>query len=483
MASQRTSTTTEVLVQLERGSGQTLHQQLEQQLREAIRVGRFAAGMTLPSSRAMATQLGVTRGVVVDAYEQLVAEGYLVTKPGGSTRVSDGVARPARSAPLAEPVAFRYDFRPGRPDLTEFPRQAWLRSARRALDTAPATRLGYLDGHGLPELRLVLSAYLDRVRGTSTNPADIVITSGFVQSLQLIARAAGRGDARRVAVEDPWHADYRRVLRSAGMEVVPVPVDEQGMQVARLDELDVGMAVLTPAHQYPTGAVLSAVRRSELLEWADRRDALVVEDDYDAEFRYDREPIGAVQGLDSDRVIYAGTTSKTLAPGLRLGWLAVPRRLSERIARAKIAADYGSGAIDQLALADFIGRGDLDRHLRHMRQVYRGRRDALLGGLSQHLPEVRPMGASAGLHVLGVLPGSGSVEGLVARAAEREVGLAGAKETWAGAAPDVGLVLGYGGIAEEHIDAGLRALADAWCDPDSPSGRASSTAPASLPAT
>ena len=340
MASQRTSATIEVLFDLDRHSGQHLHQQLEQQVREAVRTGRLQAGMTMPSTRALAQELGVTRGVVVEAYEQLAAECYVVTTPGGATRVAGCNAGPPRSAP-EDPTTYRYDFRPGRPDLTEFPRSEWLRSARRAIGTAPAERLGYLDGHGVPELRSALSAYVDRARATSTDPADIIVTSGFIQSLQLIARVMLRSGQIRVAVEDPWHEDYRRALVAAGLEVVPVPVDDEGLIVDRLADVEPAVVVTTPAHQYPSGAVMSPARRAQLLDWAVTADGLIVEDDYDAEYRYDREPIGALQGLDPDRVIYAGTASKTLAPGLRLGWLAVPQRLSGRIARAKVAADYG----------------------------------------------------------------------------------------------------------------------------------------------
>ena len=458
MPSQRTSSTIEVLLDLDRASKSTLHHQLEQQLRDAVRTGRFGAGMTLPSTRALAAQLGVTRGVVVEAYEQLASEGYLVTRPGGSTRVAEGIVEPARTANPDAPAGYRYDFRPGRPDLAEFPRQSWMRSLRRALAAAPAERLGYLEGHGVPELRQALSSYLDRVRGTSTDPGDIVVTSGFVQGLQLLARVTARIGVQRVAVEDPWHADYRRVLRSAGMDVVPVAVDGEGMDVAALDASGAGVVILTPAHQYPTGAVLSGTRRAALLEWAARNEALIVEDDYDAEYRYDREPIGSLQGLDPDRVVYAGTTSKTLAPGLRLGWLAVPPRLSERLARAKLAADYGSGALDQLAMADYLEHGELDRHLRRMRLVYRGRRDALLGSLTRHLPVLEPEGASAGLHVLVRLPAGLDAGKLVRHAAGLGIGLSDARETYAGEAPGPGLVFGYATMSERFIDEGIVAL-------------------------
>ena len=459
-----TSSDAELLLELDRTSDGPLHHQLEQGLRAAVRSGRLAAGSALPSSRSLAAQLGVARGVVVEAYEQLAAEGYLVTRPGGSTRVASVDGAPAHSAePVAE-TSLEIDFRPGRPDLIEFPRAAWARSFRRALASAPADRLGYLDGHGVPELRAVLSAYLDRVRGTSTDPADIVVCAGFVQGLQLVASALRRSGARRVAVEDPWHADYRRVLHVSGLEIVPVPVDDDGLDVERLAATDTDLLVLTPAHQYPSGAVLSASRRAAILEWAADRDALVMEDDYDAEFRYDREPIGAMQGLAPERVIYAGTTSKTLAPGLRLGWLAVPRELSERIARAKVAADYGSGALDQLTLADFMERGSLDRHLRRMRAVYRGRRDALLTGLELHLPGVRPTGASAGLHVLARLPGPRRRGALRRRGCRGRRGHRRCGRDVRRSAGKPGVIFGYAAVGERRIEPGLERLASlsAW---------------------
>jgi GntR family transcriptional regulator/MocR family aminotransferase len=454
----------ELFVQLQRGDDRPLHQQLEQQLRDAVRDGRLGPQATLPSTRALADQLGVARGVVVEAYEQLAAEGYLLTRPGGSTRVARVPAPPAQPAAAQVPAPPSIDFRPGRPDLAEFPRAAWSRSLRHVLNASPAERFDYLDGRGVPELRDALSAYLDRVRGTCTGGADIIVCNGFAQGIQLLARGLRESGARRVAVEEPWNANYRRALASAGLAVVPVPVDEAGIAVDRLEDSRADAVVLTPAHQFPTGAVLSAERRSALIDWADRKDALIVEDDYDAEYRYDREPIGAMQGLCSYRVAYAGTASKTLAPGLRLGWLVVPQRLSVPIAQAKQAADLGSSALDQLALADFIERGELDRHLRHMRGVYRLRRDALLAGLARHLPELRPAGASAGLHVLAWLPSGVDEAALVAEAAAAGIGLQGSAASFAGEPTRGGIIFGYGAIDERRIDLGLRRLASlgAW---------------------
>lgn len=459
MAISRTSSALELFVPLDRADEEPLHRQLERHLREAVRYGRLAPESPLPSSRALASQLGVARGVVVEAYEQLIAEGYLVSRPGGSTRVARVPSPPTRPTTLGDGPGIEIDLFPGRPDLGEFPRATWLRSLRRVLDEAPAQRLSYLDGRGVPELRQALSAYLDRVRGTCTTPEDIVVSTGFAQGLQLVARALRESGARRIGVEDPWHPWYRSAIRSSGLEAVPIAVDDEGLRVDLLEAVDVDGLVLTPAHQYPTGAVLSAARRVELLDWADRRGATIVEDDYDAEFRYDREPIGAMQGLCADRVVYAGTASKTLAPGLRLGWLAVPHRLSEAIARAKSAADFGSGAIDQLALADFIEHGELDRHLRRMRALYRDRRDAVLEGLARHLPDWQPTGASAGLHVLAWLPPDLDEARILSAAAARGIGLLGVAGAFVASPPRGGIVFGYASADQRHIGTVLARLA------------------------
>jgi GntR family transcriptional regulator / MocR family aminotransferase len=459
MAIARTSSAPEVLVRVERESPEPLARQVERQLREAVRSARLAPGAALPSTRAMAAEIGVARGVVVGAYEQLVAEGYLVSRPGGSTRVArvPGAFTPSR--PATGPALPEIDLRPGRPDLREFPRGDWLRSLRRVLATAPDVSLGYLEGRGAPELRNALATYLNRARGTCLAPDDMVISTGFAQGVQLVTAALRDTGARRIGVEDPSHPEYRDMIGAAGVEVVPVPVDGCGVVVEALDALDVDAVVLTPAHQYPLGGVLPPERRTALLAWADRRDATIVEDDYDAEYRYDREPIGAMQGLCANRVVYAGTASKTLAPGVRLGWLGVPHRLVEAVAGAKMRADHGSSVLEQLALADFLERGELDRHLRRMRPVYRRRRDALLRAIEEHLPLARPTGASAGLHVLARLPDGTDDVTLAARAAEHGVGVMALGPAFADPGRQSGLIFGYAATDERRIVEGVRRLA------------------------
>jgi GntR family transcriptional regulator / MocR family aminotransferase len=460
MTRTRTSSALELLVPLSRSDPRPLHRQLEHELRDAIRSGRLAPASVLPSSRALAGQLGVSRGIVVEAYEQLVAEGYLASRAGGLTQVARAAtvttARPARPVPLR----FVVDFRPGRPDVDQFPRAAWLRSFRKVLNETPSERFGYLDGRGTPELRGAVAHYLNRARGAAADPEDVVVCTGFAQGLRLAAGVLRADGLRRLAVEDPSDADYRAAARQAGLDVVGIPVDGAGLRVDRLVECDADAVLVTAAHQYPTGGVLPPERRAALVAWAARRSGVVIEDDYDAEFRYDREPIGAIQGLAPERVIYAGSASKVLAPGLRLGWLVAPSRLVPAIAAAKVTADLGSPAMDQLTFADFLARGELDHHLRRMRPIYRRRRDVLLNALDRHLPDVRPVGASAGLHVLAWLPPGLDEGSVVSAAAGAGIGLAGLAPRRIDPAGPGGLVFGYGAIVEEAIEGGVRRLAD-----------------------
>jgi GntR family transcriptional regulator/MocR family aminotransferase len=334
-----------------------------------------------------------------------------------------------------------------------------MRSVRRALNETPSERFGYLDGQGMPELRIALADYLNRVRGTAAHPEHIVICSGFSQGLKLVATVLREDGARRVAIEEPSQGEGRNDLRSMGLDVIEIPVDEHGLRVDLLDGADVDAVVVTAAHQYPTGGVLPAERRSSLVAWAERRGGTVIEDDYDAEFRYDREPIGAIQGLRPERVVYAGSASKILAPGLRLGWFIVPAALADRVTLAKWTADLGSPAIDQLAFADFLARGELDRHLRRLRPIYRTRRDILLASLDRHLPELRPVGASAGLHVLAWLPPDITETAVVTAAKQAGIRVQGIGPRPGGVSAPAGLTFGYGAIDASAIDEGIQRLA------------------------
>ncbi|MEJ7629143.1 MAG: PLP-dependent aminotransferase family protein [Nocardioidaceae bacterium] len=455
----------DLLVEIRRDVRVPLHRQIETSIRNGVRSGRLRLGTALPSSRGLAAVLGVSRGVVVEAYEQLVAEGYLTSRPGGYTQVAIGPEpdpAPASPAPAAAPLI---DFRYGRGDASHFPRTAWLRSVRRVLLETPSDRFGSLTGRGAPELHAALADYLNRARGTSAQPGNVVICNGFAQGIALLLQVLAESGARRVVVEDPSSVeDARQIAVSAGLDVVGVPVGPDGIEVAELQGTGADAVILTPAHQWPTGAVLSPDARSAVLRWAEERGALVIEDDYDAEYRYDRAPIGAMQGIAPNQVVYAGTASKTLAPGLRLGWLVLPPPLVDGVARAKMAADRGSAILDQLTFADFLTRGEFDRHLRRMRPIYRRRRDALLGALGERLPDFRPTGVSAGFHLVAWLPPDLDEPALVAAAARRGVGVYGISPFRGGHRGDQGLIFGYAGLDEDTVRKGVDILASVVAD-------------------
>ena len=450
--------TPELLVSVERGGAGPLRAQIERQLRDAVRAGRLHAGTPLPSTRVLARQLGVARGVVVEAYAQLAAEGYLRTRQGAPTRVAPVAAHRRRGRGRAQsPPPARYDLRPSVPDLSAFPRRAWLAAERRGLADLPHAALDYPEMHGSERLRRALASYLGRARGLVADPARIVITTGTLQSVGLLAKVLlGRG-IDRIAVEQPGFHIHRALLRRRGVAPVPVPVDADGLVVDRLP--DVRAVLVTPAHQMPLGAVLPANRRAALLEWAERRDALVIEDDYDGEYRYDRDPVGALQGLAPERVAYLGSASKVLAPAVRIGWMVLPSWLERSVAEEKGWDDAGSPLPGQLALADMIERGELDRHLRRVRQSYRRRRDALLAGIERLFPGVRVLGVAAGLHVA-VQPAELVDErALVQRAAARGVALFAFRDR---SRPASTLLLGYANVAEPSIEPALCELRAAF---------------------
>ena len=462
MTESRTSSLrqSELFVHLRRDLATPLHQQIEGEIRRGIRDGRLRSGTRMPSTRALAADLGLSRGVVVEAYQQLVAEGYLVSWPGGNTEVATTATaqRPSASTSLIEGP--RIDFRYGRPDVSQFPRAAWLRSLRRVLNGAPHDRLSYLDGHGAPELCQALADYLNRVRGTAAQPANMVVCNGFAQGFTLVTRVLAAHGGRRLAVEDPSDDTVRSIAAAAGLDVVGIPVDEDGIRIDELERSGADAVLVTAAHHFPTGAVLSPQSRTALVDWATRHHGLVIEDDYDAEYRYDRAPVGAIQGLAPDRVLYAGSASKTLAPGLRLGWLLVPSGLVESVAAAKLTADLGSPVLDQLAFADFLTHGEFDRHLRRMRAIYRRRRDALLQALQEMLPELRPVGIAAGLHVLTWLPDDIDEATVVKAAARHGIGVYGLSPYRMHRDGDGGLLFGYAGLSERKITEGIAILAD-----------------------
>jgi GntR family transcriptional regulator/MocR family aminotransferase len=437
---------------------------LEAALRTAIRERRLTTGTRLPSTRTLAVDLGLARGTVVEAYAQLTAEGYLSTRRGAGTWVADvAVAAPTTSVPAeAAPRPVRFNFNPGLPDLTAFPRAAWTRALRRGLRDAPASSLGYGDPRGRPDLREALAKYLARARGAVADPELVVVCAGFGHGLSLLLRMLHARGVGCVAMEDPCLAWHRRVAKAAGLDVVPIPVDGRGARTDLLDTTRAGAAVLAPAHQFPLGALLHPERRASAVAWARATGGLVIEDDYDAELRYDRPPVGALQALDPQHVAYAGTTSKTLAPGLRLGWLLVPSELVESVVALRATEDVHVPALDQIAFAQLLISGAFERHVRRMRARYRGRRDRLVAMLRARAPRVTPVGISAGLRVLLELPRHGpSGEELADRAAQRSMELFPVGACYhAGRPARDGLVVGYAALPEHAFESGLDALGD-----------------------
>ncbi|MFC4533866.1 PLP-dependent aminotransferase family protein [Sphaerisporangium dianthi] len=444
---------------------------LEHALRDAIRAGRLAPGTRLPSSRALSTEIGLSRGTVSAAYDQLVAEGYLTSRQGSGTSVAEISPQRTGAPPEGgDDVTPRYDLRPGRPDVTTFPAAAWLRSTRRVFSTVPAAALGYGWPGGTVELRTALAAYLGRTRGVLAGPDQIVITTGYVQALALLAGIVGAGERPLIAMEDPGFAFHRNVVRRAGAGVLPLPVDARGARTGLLTTTaydGTGAVVVTPAHQYPTGATLHPDRRRSLTDWARSTGGLIIEDDYDGEFRYDRQPVGALQGTAADHVAYLGTAAKTLAPGLRLAWMVLPPHLVGPVTDAKLHADHHSETLAQLILADLITSHAYDRHVRARRLRYRHRRDLLvsrLGAASARGRQggVRVEGIAAGLHaMIGLPPGGPDEPEVLERARARGLALDSLGEYWHGGGADrpQGVIVGYGTPPQHSYPAALDALA------------------------
>ena len=437
---------------------------LEEALRDAIRVGRLAPRTALPSTRSLAQYLGFARGTVSAAYDQLVAEGYLITRRGSGTRVADVPPPPAGPVGFAPPAAVpRHDLRPGRPDLTTFPATAWSRATRRVLTSGSAEIHTLGDPRGRAELRTTLASYLGRARGVLAVPDRVVITSGYSQALGLLARVLASAGAAAVAMEDPGHPFHREIVRRAGLSTLALPVDDEGARTDLLTHArfsEAAAVVLTPAHQYPTGVTLHPDRRHALTSWARATGGLVIEDDYDGEFRYDRQPVGAVQGMAPDHVAYVGTASKTLAPALRLAWAILPSHLVGAVTEAKRHADVHTASLSQLVLTDLIDTHVYDRHIRAARLRYRRRRDLLLARLHAEAPQVHVSGIAAGLHVLIRPPRtSPGYDAILARAAVHSLALQPLADHWhqAGDHP-LGLIVGYATPPEHAWPAALDTL-------------------------
>ncbi|MDQ0579569.1 MocR-like pyridoxine biosynthesis transcription factor PdxR [Streptomyces rishiriensis] len=440
---------------------------LQSALREAVRSGRLARGTRLPSSRDLAADLGVSRGLVTEAYEQLTAEGYLRSGRGAGTWVSAAVraARPRARDLAAHPPGVRADFVPGTPDLSLFPRAAWAAAQRGVLAELPHHDLGYPDPRGLPRLRTALAELLARRRGVVADPERLVVVSGVAQATALLGLALHARGTVAVGVEDPGSPRHGALYAAAGLSTVPLALDAEGLAMEPLASSGVRTVVTTPAHQFPTGIAYSARRRAELLDWARSVDGFVVEDDYDGDFRYDRAPVGALQGLDPERVAYTGSVSKSLAPGLRLGWLLVPEALAEEVVERKRTTDLGHPTLDQALFARFVERGDYDRQLRRCQRAYRERRDALVSALGEHFPGARVSGIAAGLHVIVGFPVRyGPRDRFLARTAAAGVEVRELTE-YAHArdvrGAHIRLVLGYAQMSPARIRDGVRLMAEA----------------------
>lgn len=431
---------------------------VEDALRASIRAGTLVPGARLPSSRALAAELGLARATVVGAYEQLISEGYLSARHGSGTRVASARSQPA-SPTRAKAAAPRLvaDFRPGEPDLSLFPRSEWLAAVRTALRAASTDTLGYGDPRGSIHLREALASYLGRTRAVAADPGRIFVFSGFADALATLARVLARVDGRTVVVEEPCLPLHPTAIERAGASVHPVAVDQDGLVVDELSGLDAGSVLTAPAHQYPLGVTLTAERRSALVEWARAVDGWIVEDDYDGEFRYDRQPVGSLQGLAPDRVVYAGSASKSIAPGIGIGWLVVPAPLVDPLAD-HLRLHITTSPIAQAALAHFIEAGRLDHHLRRMRPLYRRRRDRLVAMLASSAPHLAITGIAAGLHVTALGMSATQEADVAARADAARIGVLRLGVHYRGAPTATGLVIGYSRPAEHAFSRSLERL-------------------------
>jgi GntR family transcriptional regulator/MocR family aminotransferase len=438
------SSSVDLCVELSRRG--SLGRDVERAIRQAICDGLLAVGARLPSTRALAHDLGIARGTVAGAYAQLAVEGYIRQRPGAVSEVI-WVPSAAETPAASEPgQASSWDLRPGAPDSSGFPRQAWVRATRAVLQRLPPDAFGYGSSQGTIELRQALTAYLGRARGVLTSPERLMICSGFTQALSLICEMLRLGGASAVAMEDPCAPRYRELVAGSGLRIAGVPCDGEGIQVAALKSLNVQAVVVTPAHQYPLGVTLSPARRNALTEWARQRNALIIEDDYDGEFRFDRRPVGSLQQMATDRVLYVGTASKTLAPALRLGWIALPATICPLAVGIRERLDRGNAALEQLVLADFISSGALDRHVRRMRGEYRERRDYMAQVLARDVPQVTVTGIAAGMHALVTVPGETKAQAVLTAARRHGLLLHTLDEYWHEPGPDhpPAIVVGYG---------------------------------------
>lgn len=447
----------ELRARIEPGS-RTAREQLITALREGIRTGRLSTETRLPPSRALASDLGLARNTVAEAYAELVAEGWLASRQGAGTWVARTTVTPPAPRPRRIPSVPRHNLMPGSPDVSQFPRSAWLASARRAITDAPVSALRMGDPRGPLTLREALTEYLGRVRGVRTTPESVVICSGVRDGIDLIGRVLGTD--RPVAVEAHGLFIFRDVLAALGVPTTPIGVDGHGAVIGDLERLDASAVLLTPAHQSPFGMALHPSRRTAVIDWAQRTNGYVLDDDYDGEFRYDRQPVGALQALNPERVVYLGSASKSMAQVMRVGWMVLPEALIDPVIGAAGGAQYHVDALTALTLADFIRSGGYDRHIRRMRNRYRQRRDTLVAALAGF--DLRIDGLAAGVNMLLTLPDGAEPE-VLRRAGEAGIALNGLslmRHPLAG--PDTpdpdGVIIGFGAPAEHAFGPAVDAL-------------------------
>lgn len=476
MAHRRTDPAWGTLLDLGERAAGPLHLRLVRALRAAVVDGRIAPGSALPPSRALAADLGCSRWVVTEAYAQLGAEGYLEARSGSATRVATaaGGRAPVPSAGRRDqqaPWKPEFDLAPGMPDLREFPRKRWADAVREATGTLTPAEFGYPDPAGHHGLRQRIAAYLVRGRGAALDAGQLVVCGGTLDGVLRLSRVLRAAGHTHVALEDPGWSRVRTAVTAAGLTAVAVPVDDEGLRVDLLRrEPRVRAVIVAPAHQFPTGVVLTPPRRAELIAWARESDGLIMEDDYDAEFRYDRHPVGTLQGMAPERVALMGSLSKTLSPAMRIGWAVVPPDLLDGLYAAE-AVGSPPPVIDQAAFSRFLESGSYDRHLRASRLRYRRRRDTLLTEIAERLPHHRVSGAAAGFHLLLHLTGCAAGD-VVRAAARRDVRLVDLAEYTAGGAGGRAgaLVIGYGNLADPAVPEVVRRLADAIREAGGPVG-------------
>ena len=460
---------------------------LTREIRRAIEEGRLPLGSRLPASRVLASELDVSRGVVTEAYRRLSEDGHLVGHGRGGTVVvalpwaSQATAkRPPLSSLVTSPIptpagrdvfggasqadvfelyrglSAAIDLSPGVPDLSAFPRAAWQRAERQVLDELPASALGYSDPRGTAALRQAVSGWLARNRGVAVSPDEVLVVAGVSQALALLAHLLRAEGVTQLAVEEPGSLGARQLLQYWGAQTLPVAVDEAGLVVSHLRSSGAPAVLVTPAHQFPMGVVLDGHRRRQLLDWA-AEGGIVIEDDYDAEHRYDRPPVPALRSLSADRVFYLGSVSKLLAPALRVGWAVSPVRYREAMLAAKRQSDLGNAVLPQLVLARLIENGRLERHLRSLRARHRARRDAMLQAISRHLTGALVHGAAAGLHLTVTFEAGFNDASLAAAALDEGVKVQ--PLSWHCQTPGLpGLVLGYAASTPDTVREGIAKL-------------------------